>query len=263
MKDMKGMLVPAAFQLSGSSPVAATDTSGNDIKDVVSGVSVFAKQAGSDITYVLPDTGARRVALNFDGRWHFSEPFVPDLDKLTLPPAPELVSLNCSGGQTPLSPSASECYPFARGLIVKATNFDSEQYEMYYSYFNTLTLTDITLPVKPKGVEVSGTVTSYGDETEKTYVQLIPAGGSEAAYEDIVSGNSATCSFSTVPAGEYTLKVMKKGHAPWTEEITAGSAAVTKDVTIYLIGDVNKDGVINGQDLQRLYEHLKGENPLT
>ena len=27
-------------------------------------------------------------------------------------------------------------------------------------------------------------------------------------------------------------------------------------------GDVNKDGVINGQDLQRLYEHLKGENPL-
>ena len=25
---------------------------------------------------------------------------------------------------------------------------------------------------------------------------------------------------------------------------------------------MNKDGEINGQDLQRLYEHLKGENPL-
>ena len=89
------------------------------------------------------------------------------------------------------------------------------------------------------------------------------AGHTEPSYEDIVPGNSGSYSIPTVPAGDYTLKVMKKGHAPWTEEITVGSAAVTKDVTIYLIGDVNKDGVINGQDLQRLYEHLMGENPLT
>ena len=136
MKDVKGMLVPATFQLSGSSPVAATDRSGNDIKDVASGRSVFAKQSGSGINYVLSDTGAKRVALNFDGRWHFSEPFVPDLDDLTLPPAPELASLNCSGEETPLSPDTAECYPFARGLIVKATNFDYDQYEMYYTFNN-------------------------------------------------------------------------------------------------------------------------------
>ena len=136
MKDVKGMLVPANFQLSGSSPVAATDQSGNAIKDVVSGKSVFAKQSGSGINYVLSDTGAKRVALNFDGRWHFSEPFVPDLDDLELPPAPELASLNCSGEETPLSPDTAECYPFARGLIVKATNFDYDQYEMYYTFNN-------------------------------------------------------------------------------------------------------------------------------
>ena len=134
LKGIKGMLVPATFQLSGSSPVAAKDTSGNDIKAVVSGRSVFAKQSGSGITYALPDTGAKRIALNFDGRWHFSEPFVPDLDDLTLPPAPQLVSLNCSGGQTPLSPRETACYPFARGLIVKATNFDYDKYEMYYTF---------------------------------------------------------------------------------------------------------------------------------
>lgn len=134
MKDVKGMLVPATFQLSGSSPVAAKDTSGNDIDKVKSGVSVFAKQSGSGITYVLSDTGAKRIALNFDGRWHFSEPFVPDLDDLTLPPAPQLVSLNCSGGQTPLAPRETACYPFARGLIVKATNFDYDKYEMYYTF---------------------------------------------------------------------------------------------------------------------------------
>lgn len=136
IKDVKGMLVPATFQLSGSSPVAATDKSGNDIKDVVSGGSVFAKQSGIGITYALSDTGAKRVALNFDGRWHFSEPFVPNLDPLTLPPAPQLASLNCSGEKTPLSPSTAVAYPFARGLIVKATNFDYDKYEMYYTFNN-------------------------------------------------------------------------------------------------------------------------------
>ena len=134
MKDVKGMLVPATFQLSGSSPVAAKDTSGNDIDKVKSGVSVFARQSGSGITYALSDTGAKRVALNFDGRWHFSEPFVPDLDDLELPPAPELVSLNCSGEKTPLSPDTDAAYPFVRGLIVEATNFDHDQYEMYYTF---------------------------------------------------------------------------------------------------------------------------------
>ena len=134
LKGIKGMLIPATFQLSGSSPVAATDKSGNDIKGVASGGSVFAKQSGSGITYALSDTGAKRIALNFDGRWHFSEPFVPDLDDLTLPPAPQLVSLNCSGGQTPLSPRETARYPFARGLIVKATNFDYDKYEMYYTF---------------------------------------------------------------------------------------------------------------------------------
>lgn len=50
---------------------------------------------------------------------------------------------------------------------------------------------------------------------------------------------------------------------PFTKEVTIGDSNVTENVTIYLIGDVNGDGVINGQDLQRLYEHIKGENPLS
>ena len=132
----------------------------------------------------------------------------------------------------------------------------------YVTDGSTVMLGGIDLPVKSKGVSVSGKVTSYGSDSDDVTVQLIEAGHTGPSYEDIVTGNSAAYSFDTVPAGTYTLKVMKKGHAPWTEEITVGDGNVTKDVTIYLIGDVNKDGVINGQDLQRLYEHLKGENPL-
>ena len=56
------------------------------------------------------------------------------------------------------------------------------------------------------------------------------------------------------------MKVEKKGHAPWTEKITVGSADVTKDVTIYLIGDVNRDGKIDATDMQRIYAHISGEN---
>ena len=128
---------------------------------------------------------------------------------------------------------------------------------------STLTLTNITLPVKPEGVEVSGTVKSYGDTGENVTVQLIEAGHTEPSYEDIVPGNSGSYSIPTVPAGTYTLKVMKKGHAPLTKEITVGDSNVTEDVTIYLIGDVNKDGAISVSDMQRLYAHLNGTKPLT
>lgn len=127
------------------------------------------------------------------------------------------------------------------------------------SYFNTLTLTDITLPVKPKGVSVSGTVTSYGSDSDDVTVQLIEAGHTEPAYEAIVSGNSATYSFDTVPAGTYTLKVMKKGHAPWTESITVGTDNITgKNVTVYLWGDVNRDGEVTAADAQEIQRNAAG-----
>ena len=118
----------------------------------------------------------------------------------------------------------------------------------------------ITVIVKSKGVSVSGTVKSYGDTGENVTVQLIEAGHTEPSYEDTVPGNSAAYSFATVPAGTYTLKVMKKGHAPFTKEITVGDSNVTENVTIYLIGDVNKDGKIDANDMQRVYAHISGEN---
>ncbi|MFR5908806.1 MAG: dockerin type I domain-containing protein [Gemmiger formicilis] len=150
-------------------------------------------------------------------------------------------------------------YHVAGGAVV----IDGTAYTASNSYFNTVTLTNVKVPVKAKGVEVRGTVKSYGSDSDTITVQLIEAGLTEPAYEAIVFGNNATYSFATVPAGTYTLKVMKKGHAPFTKEITIGDSNVTENVTIYLIGDVNGDGVINGQDLQRLYEHIKGENPLS
>ena len=133
----------------------------------------------------------------------------------------------------------------------------------YVTNGSTVTVGNIDLPVKAKGVEVSGTITSYGSNTDAVPVTLTKQGETVPAFTDTVTGNNAAYSFETVPAGTYTLKVEKKGHAPWTESITVGSTAVTKDVTIYLIGDVNKDGVVTPLDMQRLYNHLNGTAILT
>ena len=153
-----------------------------------------------------------------------------------------------------ISGAESRCQITGGAVVIDGTAYTAK------SYFNTLTLTNVKVPVKAKGVEVSGTITSYGSDSESVTVQLIEAGLTEPAYEDIVTGNIANYSFDTVPAGTYTLKVEKKGHAPWTEEITVDGSAVTKDVTIYLIGDVNRDGKIDANDMQRIYAHISGEN---
>lgn len=131
-------------------------------------------------------------------------------------------------------------------------------YDAFYDYEDAyaLTVKNTAIPTVPKGVTVSGTVTSYGDTGENVTVQLIEAGLTEPAYEDTVSGNSANYSFAAVPAGTYTLKVAKKGHAPWTESITVDSAAIAKDVTIYLYGDINGDGFVKANDKAFLARYL-------
>ena len=110
------------------------------------------------------------------------------------------------------------------------------------------------------GSTVSGTVTSYGSASEAVTVTLLQ-GTSEVATKTLTGASgtvpySQSYAFPAVPAGEYTLKVEKKGHAPWTEKITVGSSNVTKDVTVYLIGDVNGDGAITADDLTALARHV-------
>ena len=109
-----------------------------------------------------------------------------------------------------------------------------------------------------KGFTVSGTVKSYGSASEVVTVTLTKQGETTPAFTDTLTGNSAAYKFENVSAGTYTLKVEKKGHAPWTEEITVGDGNVTKDVTIYLIGDVNGDGLITPNDASLISQHCVG-----
>ena len=87
-------------------------------------------------------------------------------------------------------------------------------------------------------------------------MQLIEAGHTEPAYEDIVSGNSANYSIAGVLPGTYTMKVMKQNHVTREYTVTVGSSNVVQDVEIWLLGDVNGDGTINVKDKKLIFNHL-------
>ncbi len=107
------------------------------------------------------------------------------------------------------------------------------------------------------GVTVSGTVKSYGGETENVTVTLTPENGTPMTT--VVTGNSAAYKFENVPAGTYTLKVEKKGHAAWDEMVTVTDSDITsKNITVYLFGDVSKDGKVNTTDINLIRLSILG-----
>lgn len=118
---------------------------------------------------------------------------------------------------------------------------------------------------EPEGVTVSGTVTSYGSASDSVSVSLTKQGASSPAFTKTLASASGPApysqsySFSAVPAGEYILKVEKKGHAPWTETITVGASDITgHTVTVYLWGDVNRDGRISATDALQISQMTAG-----
>lgn len=107
------------------------------------------------------------------------------------------------------------------------------------------------------GVTVSGTVKSYGSETENVTVTLTPENGTPMTT--VVTGNSAAYKFENVPAGTYTLKVEKKCHAAWDEMVTVTDSDITsKNITVYLFGDVSKDGKVNTTDINLIRLSILG-----
>ena len=110
---------------------------------------------------------------------------------------------------------------------------------------------------------VSGTVTSAGSDDDDVIVQLIAEGTSKAAYETTVKGNTAEYSIEGVPAGVYTLRVMKQNHVTRAYTVTVGAENVTQDVTLYLWGDADGNGTINTSDARIVLQSAVGKVTLT
>ena len=154
----------------------------------------------------------------------------------------------CSNGETSVMPGTYYLY-------LKADSTDTNHTDSSYA--------EVTVPEYGAGVTVSGTIKSYGSASEAVTVTLLQ-GTSVIGSPQVLTGASGSVpysqnySFPAVPAGDYTLKVEKKGHAPWTEEITVGSTAIAKDVTVYLWGDVNRDGEVTAADAQEIQRKAAG-----
>ncbi len=153
-------------------------------------------------------------------------------DKLFLCGAAENVP---SEKYTATAGSQSIVYEYDAKTLSDYASSDLKLEEMPYS------------PTSVSGLAVSGTIRSYGSASESIIVTLVPIGGSPLVKS--VTGSGVNYSFTGVSAGNYTLKVEKKGHAPWTESITVSNQNIYgKDVTVYLWGDVNRDGKVNSTD---------------
>ena len=114
------------------------------------------------------------------------------------------------------------------------------------------------LTIDNKGEADTGELTITVEGANPTAFTVNPSN-----IKNIAAGGKAESTVrpaKDLPAGIYTATLKISGAN--VDTLSINMEFTVKGVTSSLIGDVNKDGVINGQDLQRLYEHLKGENPL-
>ena len=106
------------------------------------------------------------------------------------------------------------------------------------------------------GVSLSGTVTSFGKESEQTTVQLFPSGSETPAFIVMLTGNTAKYSIEGVAPGTYTMKVMKQNHVTREYTVTVGSSNVVQDVKIHLKGDIDGNGRVNIKDMNAVKAHI-------
>ena len=118
-------------------------------------------------------------------------------------------------------------------------------------------------PRPATGVTVSGMVISFGEESEKTTVQLFPSGSETPAFSVTLTGTHAMYSFTGVEAGTYTMKVSKANHVTREYTVVVGNSSVVQDVKNHLKGDINGDGKISAVDKKLIYSHIDSSKELT
>ena len=113
------------------------------------------------------------------------------------------------------------------------------------------------------GVTVSGMVTSFGEESEQTTVQLCPSGSDTPAFSVTLTGTYAMYSFEGVEAGTYTMKVSKANHVTREYTVVVGIDDVIQDAKIHLLGDIDGNGTVTTMDAMRANSHARGVTLLT
>ena len=113
------------------------------------------------------------------------------------------------------------------------------------------------------GRTVSGTITTFLDDTDAVTVTLTREGDKSPSYSKVVYGNSAAYKFDSVAEGTYTMTVSKKNHVTRTEKVVVGATTVTKNMQVHPTGDINGDGKITTLDYMKTNAYVKGTITLT
>ena len=177
-----------------------------------------------------------------------------------------------------------------RPILVNEYQYPTVNGEEYVYANNTVydgsmvKVSGIALPVKPKGVMVSGTAVSWNDTDNAEYLlydgstsdadikaewknntyasgAALYTGTGGTISDTTVDGKAMkaqTFSFDTVAEGEYKLVIFKPDkYVPKIVSITVGTDAYDcGQLKLWLYGDVNYDGKVNGTDavqIQRSY----------
>ena len=114
-----------------------------------------------------------------------------------------------------------------------------------------------------------GQAVSFRDGSDVT-VSLFADGSAEPKYTVSVLGGTkdssgqytTTYDIPEVAPGTYTMQVSKKNHVTREYTITVGTDALTQDVKIHLMGDINGDGRISIGDINQANLHAKGKKIL-
>lgn len=114
-----------------------------------------------------------------------------------------------------------------------------------------------------------GQVVSFCDGSDVT-VSLFADGSAEPKYTVSVPGGTkdssgqytTTYDIPEVAPGTYTMQVSKKNHVTREYTVTVSGDAVTQDVKIHLMGDINGDGRISIGDINKANLHAKGKKIL-
>ena len=150
------------------------------------------------------------------------------------------------GDSTELKTYLGETIVVTETTTLKTLSFLNGNYSESVTYTYT----------KVAGVSVSGTIKSYGSASEAVTVTLLQ-GTSEVATKTLTGASgsapySQNYSFPAVPVGTYTLKVEKANHITEEVVLTVDSTPVVQDISVYLLGDVNKNGSVNIADVKFL-----------
>ncbi len=105
---------------------------------------------------------------------------------------------------------------------------------------------------KPAGVNVSGVITSYVDDSDVT-IKLTGTDNNFTAEVKV----KADYSIEAVPAGEYTLTVSKANHVTREYTVTVADTNVTQDVKLCPKGDVNGDGETDIMDCSLAQRYIR------